>query len=411
MLTMATWNSESYGSGESPEMANSVAGVCEIGESSDVAKSRAVEVRDVGESFDVVPPPIRSPPALPLVEVCGVGDGGAADVATGPDEGSAKASSKGPERLVSDVANGPWNQKGGPLDGLPNVQIMPRLVSIFDLREVLENVRPDLVVMFGTWRNVLTRDVLKEGQDGPTKQQQNEIAKVQYSMFDDGCDFLQTCHAAVLAQTQASVMSVRPTRYLWRTSIAPTPRPRLYCPVVEKFDHYQGSVKHDTYDMVYWAGNKGLEAVVGHDGVGSVVQVCSMHRKVLVVSAGRGEFWRQIILDVSKMPCRGEGENDSPQDGSGMVWGKIGAATLNNKFERYTHDCEICKGEARTCRRCLRYLKHRVADIPEKKWRVKTREAGIQTDAPAQTDAVVQTELSWARRMAMALKMLCGSTA
>ena len=44
-----------------------------------------------------------------------------------------------------------------------------------------------------------------------------------------------------------------------RTSIAPTPRPRLYCPVVEKFDHYQGSVKHDAYDMVYWAGNKGLE--------------------------------------------------------------------------------------------------------------------------------------------------------
>ena len=133
-------------------------------------------------------------------------------------------------------------------------------------------------------------------------------------------------------------------------------------------------------------------------------------RRVLVVSAGRGEFWRQIITDVSKQPSRDEGDSPSSQDGSGMVWGKIGAEKLNKKFEQYTRDCEICTGETRTCRRCLRNLKYRVADIPNKKWIPKVSEAGIQTDALARTDAAVQTELpSWARRVRMVLTMLCGS--
>ena len=187
----------------------------------------------------------------------------------------------------------------------------------------------------------------------------------------------------------------------------PTPRPQLYCHVEEKFDHYQGSVEHKTYDMVYWAGRKELEAAVGPDGVASVVQVCQMHRKVLVVSAGRGEFWRQIISEVSERASREEEEEESPgeESGLGMVWGQIGFQRINKKFCNIVHGCDRCNGEARTCKRCLRNLKHRVAEIPDKKWSVRTSEAAVQTDALAQTQ-----RLPWARRVILRLKALCEPT-
>ena len=113
-----------------------------------------------------------------------------------------------------DVVDGPWMcTDPRPFANMDGVFVRQEHVTLFDLREGLTESSPDLVMMFGTWRNVLSDDVLEEQNIHPTLEQRRAM-NVQNQIFDDGCEFLATGHAAILAQTRSSLLSIGPTVYM-----------------------------------------------------------------------------------------------------------------------------------------------------------------------------------------------------
>ena len=59
--------------------------------------------------------------------------------------------------MITDVVDGPWMcTDSGPFACMENVIVRKEHVTMFDLRDVLAEFQPDLLMMFGTWR-VLAR--------------------------------------------------------------------------------------------------------------------------------------------------------------------------------------------------------------------------------------------------------------
>ena len=296
-------------------------------------------------------------------------------------------------------------------------------VNALCMQDVAKTYQPDLIVGFGTWRNVLTDDICDECNTShearpSVENASNKVQKPQYSVFDDGPELLITMARALMAQSDtASVLQIGPMKYMWRVC-AMNDRPMLKFRVrIDKEiidDYYQGSEKHYCADWIgmYWPADASKidQLCYEKDGTINVHQLMDLHKNVLIISAGRGRFWAQFIdsiwswttCDVIKalasqcsqccrasiregiaklvyyQVCRPSWCKPRPLE---EQWARFTAIDSRDSFNSKTK----CKVECMAqrpymCRKCLRQAKN-WSGVPDKKFRVWETNNGVQTDA------------------------------
>lgn len=311
----------------------------------------------------------------------------------------------------SDIVSGPFESPGGPvaplLQSRSESEIQVRLAtgraSAFRLTEFLDGHYtgvPDLIVTFGCWRNVLSESIcVKSGSTNerymPTRSERQGFEYRQKTIFDDPVDFLTAYLNATIAQTTASVLLVGPRHYLWRLTPNSLRRPLQRFMIKDMYDDaYQGYKQFGGIFMaLYLPSSSQRQVVIEPDGTVSMPYLLSRFRKVLVMSAGRGKFWSDVIKHMVKDVADGKQRlafcDDAPD------WAN------DHKNEYYASYMEsIARGVCahchppETCMRCLRRVRN-WCEIPNRKWLPRSANACIGPD-----DAInIGNERTWACTM------------
>ena len=298
------------------------------------------------------------------------------------------------EWTFSDIVHGPFEDPSGPVaplldkPGPVRVRLESERVSFFRLAEYLHNKgppEPDLIVAFGTWTNVLHRDVCNESGTSdpafmPTYADRRGIQDRQKTVYDDPTDFLVSILNATCAQTSTSVLLVGPRHYIWRV-VPNSHRPLQRFDLEHTYaDHYQGFKKFDDKFMaLYMPSSFGRQAAIQADGTARMPDLLSRFKRVLVMSAGRGKFWSQVVSElIVEVQSGRQRLSFCTEDPS---WGLAHEANHYEGYVRCVADfkCELCKPPAVTCMRCLRRVKN-WGELPNRKWVQNTAEKGVGTD-------------------------------
>ena len=285
--------------------------------------------------------------------------------------------------LVTDVVGSPVQDENGPMDSsmiasLRNttIEVSNEQVNAFRLQSAIEQCKPDCVAAFGTWRNVLNDGCVNENVLAkPTAEQRSSIQGRQCKIFNIPEDFVVSVSTAVLAQSDASLLFVGPSHYLWRNFVrSGRPQLQFWIGAEENVDYYQGCQRMNSFVANYWPGSGKVMPVLDcQTGRGSIVDVLAKHQRILIISAGRGEFWAKIITMVDK---RG------PSIGAPMVprWGQAHQAWLKRMGWAWSFNTpcerEACSG-ANVCMRCLRNIK-RWSCIDDLKFSALSKDAEAQ---------------------------------
>ena len=217
--------------------------------------------------------------------------------------------------VFSDIANGPWNDTENAehsqffktfLERWPfNASVRSGKTNAFDLAgAVEEEVNPDLVVSFGSWRNILCDKVLNEAKCSthaefrPTKEDKYHIEKRQYAVFSSGQQFMSCMVSSVPVQVpRASFLVVAPSKYFSGVQ-SNRDRPEIMFKVPQEEaarSWYQGADKHTEYMALYVPKDGSVLPNITRNGTSSVADILLMHQKTLVISAGRCDFWAQVM--------------------------------------------------------------------------------------------------------------------
>lgn len=291
---------------------------------------------------------------------------------------------------MQDRKNGPLNYDVVARLRNTHVEVKNERVNAFRLQSVVAEFDPDCVVSFGSWRNVLNDSVVGDKvQVRPSDEERRSIQGRQCKIYNIAPDFLVSFSSAVIAQTKASHLNVGPSHYLWRNLVrCARPQQQFWIDDSENADYYQGSGnmgnqgKLTNFVANYWPSCPEVMPKLNEAGRGSIVELLSRHERILVISAGRGDFWAEIIDKVDQhrpLACR------TPLV---PIWAENHHAWLRNNGWAYTFDTPCGStncGEADVCMRCLRRIKY-WSWIEEMKYFVRGDDAGCQCDAEGSFD-------------------------
>ena len=128
-----------------------------------------------------------------------------------------RANPKKQQWLITDVVGTPvWDEGRGPLNAtmlskLKNteVKVLKDRVNAFRLKDVITDFNPDILVSFGTWRNVLHDSIIDDDVSArPSQAERVSVQGRQTKIFNVGEDFLVAVSSSVLAQTAATYLTV-----------------------------------------------------------------------------------------------------------------------------------------------------------------------------------------------------------
>jgi hypothetical protein len=241
-------------------------------------------------------------------------------------------------------------------------------VNAFDMGHIIAEHDPDLILSFGTWRNVLP---------DASKDDRMRIQRQQCRAFgNDANDFLCALTFAVLAQSKASFLMVGPNSHIWRL-ITTAQRPCQRFKVIENYDYYQTSTKKCDYTAWYWPADPEKVATVSIEEKVSVKDILRLHQKILVISAGRGEFWRQV-MDSDEL---GDEWLKSTNSVAGnRDWANRFFVQNNETYAAIRKTCDRCeKQNKHVCWRCYNKWK-KIAEVPNKKFVLYTKDVCVATD-------------------------------
>ena len=303
---------------------------------------------------------------------------------------------------MSDVANGPLAQLNGEGPWLSNnihFTVEKDRVNAFACREMIKKHKPNIIVAFGTWRNVLVAEYC-EGMAvdaQPTGKDRKYLQGPQCNVFQIGEEFLQAVASAVLAQSACSFLLVGPKRYLWRCAAKVSrPQLRFWLPEDEnQFDYYQGAEKMTKHEAVYWPSGPQMMPTIDERGAASMLDILAKHERVMVISAGRGVFWTNAMEKLrSKRLCPA---ND-------VSWGLSNLEWLKKCRREYRgqYGCRECRPwdamNPQLCMNCLKAIK-KWAEIDEKQYMKRSADVAVQTEEPEniefvkpEADVAVETE-------------------
>ena len=241
------------------------------------------------------------------------------------------------------------------------VKVLKDRVNAFRLKDMITDFRPDILVSFGTWRNVLHDSIIDDDVSArPSQAERVSVQGRQTKIFNVGEDFLVAVSFSVLAQTAATYLTVGPDHYMWRhVARGVCPSMQFWVEAGECVNYYQGngnlgnSGKLTKFVAHFWPSCPQVMPKLDENGRGSVVKLLSQHERVLVISAGRGEFWREIIQMVDQQPLR-------CRQPLMPFWGELHLEWLRTNGWSYEFDTPCgragCDGPD-VCMRCLRQIK------------------------------------------------------
>ena len=329
--------------------------------------------------------------------------------------------------IITDVADGPWRDPAGPLQPVLGnekikVTVHSDFVNALDIRHVVEKYKPDIVVSFGTWRNVLTKSICaKTSTHSPSPQQQHSIQGRQHKVFDYGADFLDMMVTGVHMQCPCSLACIAPLHYVWPVHAHST-RPSQRCAILPQeaeMDFYQGFKEFDAMQMLmYWPSDQSkvmpFETVHGGENgcmcATSLIDLIARHRTILVLSAGRCVLWSKVIQKLQNTSFADP--ISTCLEDSQTSWGLAHYRQWCSTWHDQVNKCDNCVSPDK-CMRCLRKAR-RAADIPDRKWVARTKNAEIQTEKDSDngcTDnaAPSRPNVSWTQWVFRRMCRLCST--
>ena len=303
--------------------------------------------------------------------------------------------------VVTDVLEGPWQDPEGELQRtamlLQHINVLvlqnrTELVNVFRLQHVVESHGPfDLVVSFGSWPNVLTDDLCQHIRPG--RQLRKLIQGNQYCVFNYHADFLVAFTSAVMAQTKASFILIGPPHYTWQ-AVCKSERPceRFMLQDGEMNDYYQGTDRIHKHMCTYWPMSEEKLA----QGCRSLVQLLAKHKRVLVLSAGKGFGWSRMMRQVEAEFARRGGSSlkstMTRSHESVANYAEEHYDRVNADYRAVVDRCKwrCCSG-ATMCKGCLRKIKW-FAFIEDKIRPVRWHHTGTQTQEMANQEESKSSE-------------------
>ena len=313
----------------------------------------------------------------------------------------------------SDVVDGPWRDTIGghhrwlwePLHlRWPFRAWLYGKVNAFDMVQAVEDVDPDLVVSFGTWRNTHdARTLAAAGHDPNFNVSLEDAAPIsgrQYRMFT-GKEFTTCVMCAAQVQApKSSFLWVAPKQYMDEMQ-SMRDRVEIIFDVdaKESVDSwYQGMHQLCEYKGWYFPKDNSSLPDLREDGQASVADIVIKHKRVLIISAGRCQFWAQVLKLARQKMLRRLLLRVALFTGTVAVmkvlWKKVkkvssaaaffavmsAAAFIGSRFRKshgvvpwgakdhhFEHlkmyrqriaSCDRCGDEIGMCLRCLRRIKH-----------------------------------------------------
>ena len=130
---------------------------------------------------------------------------------------------------------------------------MYKKVNGFNIEEAVKEINPDLVVQFGTWRNVHFDDTLNTGgysrEFRPSAEERYKIASRQIDIFQGDEMVTSVLCSGLVHARKASWLNVAPQKYI-RDVKSNRDRPEVFFHVDSeecRDSWYQGSEQHTDY--------------------------------------------------------------------------------------------------------------------------------------------------------------------
>ena len=174
-------------------------------------------------------------------------------------------------------------------------------VNGFNIEEAVKEIDPDLVVQFGTWRNVHDDDTLDRGgfssEFRPSAQERYKIGSRQAAVFKGDEMVTSVLCSGLVHARKASWLNVAPQKYI-RDVKSNRDRPEVLFHVDSKECHnswYQGVDQHTDYMGWFFPKDITCMPKIDRHGQASCAEIVLMHKKVLIISAGRCDFWSHVF--------------------------------------------------------------------------------------------------------------------